>query len=166
MTEAPDARPAAFAIGVVEDRVALTGVLGAVAVVVGSALPWAVVPTVLGTVTEAGLEANGKLTLVTGILALVFLVAGLRLAGRDLPVAAALAGLASAGIAFAYLLDVRASSARVLARLLEGRGTLDPNAIGTRFLARPGAGVWVAIAGGLAVAVSALVLLRRERASE
>jgi len=161
MTEAERSQP--FALGVVEDRLALTGILGALAVVVGSALPWAIVPTVLGTVTETGLEANGKLTLIAGVLALVFVVAALRLPGKDLPVAAAGAGFAAGGIALAYVLDVRASSARVLARLLEGRGTLDPGTVGTRFLARPGVGTWVVLAGGLAVVVAGAGLLRRDR---
>lgn len=156
-------RDVPFLFRAVEDRVALTGILGALSVVAGSALPWAVVPTALGTITESGLEANGKLTLVAGVLGFVLLVAALRVPGRDLPIGAALAGAAASGIALAYVMDVRASSARVLARLLEGRGTLDPSGVGTRFLARPGAGVWVALVGGAAIVLAALLLLRRDR---
>jgi hypothetical protein len=105
------------------------------------------------------------LTLLAGVAGLVFVLAALRLPGRDLPIAAMLAGGAAAAIAAVYVGHVRTASARVLARLLEGRGTLDPAAVGTRYLARPGAGVWVVLAGGVALVVAGLVVLLRDRES-
>jgi hypothetical protein len=154
-----------FALAVAEDRVALAGVLGALAIGVGSALQWSVVPVGSLTITEYGLEANGKLTLIAGVLGLVFLVAALRLPGRDLPLAAGLAAMASGAIGIAYLVNVRAASARVLARLLSGRGTLDPRAVGTSFGAQIGAGVWIVIAGSAVLLGSVVALLVRDRSA-
>ena len=166
MTDASEHGPARgmpFLLAVAEDRLALAGVIGAVGIGVGSALAWSIVPVGSITVVEYGLEANGKLTLLAGLLGLVFLVAALRLPGKDLPIAAGLAALAAGGIASGYLFDVRAASARVLARLLSGRGTLDPRALGTRFGAQPGAGLWVVLAGAALLLVSTVGLMLRDR---
>lgn len=161
-----DERRRPLALALAEDRLALSGVAGGLAVVVGSVLPWASVPVGIALVTESGLEANGKLTLIAGVLALAFLIAALRLPGADLPISAGVAALGAAGIGLAYLLDVSAASGQVIARLLEGRGTLDPGAVQARFAARPGPGVWVVIGGGLAAGVSAAGLLARSRRGE
>lgn len=155
-----DQRPIPLVIA--EDRVALAGVAGATAVIVGSFLTWASVPLGFTVLAESGLEADGKLTLLAGVFALGFFLASLRASGADLPVLAAVAALVSAAIALGYLLDVRAASGQVIARLLEGRGALDPGSVATRFAARPGPGLWVVMAGGVVTAgASGLVLLRR-----
>jgi len=166
MTDASEREPSRgvpFVLAIVEDRLALAGVAGAIGIGIGSALAWSIVPVGTLTIVEYGLEANGKLTLLAGLLGLVFLIAALRLPGKDLPVAAGLSALVAGGIATAYLFDVRAASARVLARLLAGRGTLDPRAVGTRFGAQPGIGVWLVLAGAALLLISVAGLLFRER---
>jgi len=152
-------------LDITEDRAALTGVFGCIAVIAGSALAWASVPLGFTTMTVAGLEANGKLTLVLGALALAFLVAALRLPGRDLSVLAALSSLGALAVAVAYWHDVRSASASVVSRLIENRGTLDPGAISARFAARPGIGLWVVMGGAAATALAAAALFVRGRAT-
>ncbi|MCA1833139.1 MAG: hypothetical protein ABR548_05060 [Actinomycetota bacterium] len=152
-------------LDITEDNAAMAGVLGCIGIVTGSALTWATVPIGVTTVTVGGLEANGKLTLLLGVLALAFFIASLRLPGRDLPVLGGAVALGAAAIAGAYWSNVKAASGSVVARLLEGRGTLDPSAISARFAARPGPGLWVVVAGGGVVAVASAILLARARAA-
>jgi hypothetical protein len=150
-------------LDITEDRVALTGFFGCVAIITGSALTWASVPLGFTTVTVSGIEADGKLTLLLGVLALGSLIAALRLPGRDLPVFAALAGLGALAVSLWYARDVRTASAAVVSRLIEGRGALDPGAVSERFGARPGPGVWVVVAGGAAAALAGALLFVRGR---
>ena len=163
MSKSPS-RP--LVLDITEDRVAVSGVLGCIAMVTGSALTWASVPLGFTTATVGGLEANGKLTLLLGVLALAFFIAALRLPGRDLPVLAGAASLGAAGVAGAYWSNVTAASASVVSRLLEGRGALDPSAVSARFGATAGPGLWVVMIGGAAVACAAAILFVRARAVE
>jgi hypothetical protein len=131
--------------------------------VVGSVLTWATVPLGINDVAVSGLEANGKITLVLGVAGLALVAAALRTRGRDLPVAAALTGLAAAAIAFAYLRDLRDATAQVLQRFLHTSSTLDPDAVASRFGAHAGPGVWIVLAAGLALAAASVYVLVRDR---
>lgn len=146
-----------------DDRVVLTGVLGALGIVLGSTLVWAIVPTALAPVQESGLEANGKLTLAAGIVAFVFVLTAVRLRGRDLAIGGAVFGAIVIAIGASYIADLKNASARVVARMLSGGGTLEPGAVGARFGARPGPGVWLVVAGGVAVTLASIALLLRAR---
>lgn len=160
---AEERKPQPLVLILTEDRAAFFGVLGALAVITGSVLTWATVPVGFATISVPGIEANGKITVILGALSLALVVASLRLHGRDLPIAAAVAGLGGAGVAFVYLLDLRSASAQVLARVLATRTQLDPDAVAVRFGAQAGPGVWVVAAGGVLVALAAVALLVRDR---
>lgn len=49
-------------------HVPLIGVIGGVVVVIGSFLPWANAHTVFGTISVAGMEGDGKITALGGVL--------------------------------------------------------------------------------------------------
>ena len=108
----------------VEDRRLGLAAMGALALTVGSALPWLYVPQpLIGSATGYGLQDEGKLTVLLGVLALVLLVAFARVRGRDLVVGAAACGLGAAGLAAYYTTRIPENAARVIARLLSERGS-------------------------------------------
>lgn len=151
-----------------EDRRLGLGAMGAIAVVVGSALPWLYVPQpLIGSATGYGLQDEGKITVLLGVLALGLLLAFARVRGRDLAFGAALCGLGGAGLAAWYATRPEENAARVLARAFStGSAPLDPSAI-VPFPARLGAGVWVVIGGAAALVVcSAALSLRGTETSE
>jgi hypothetical protein len=144
-----------FLVALVEDRRLAAATLGALAIVGGSAAPWSHVP--LGPVefTELGLEADGKVTIVLGALALVLLGAYAFLRQRDLAGGAALAALVVAGLAAAYEVNVRRASGRVGARI----AAVDPGAVTSQFAARTGVGLWICLAGATLLAGAALSIV-------
>jgi hypothetical protein len=147
-------------LAILEDRRLGLAALGALAVTVGSALPWIRVPQPLaGTATGYGLQDDGKITILLGVLALGLVLAYVRLRQRDLVIGAALAGIGAAGFAAAYLADLNRNAARVMARILTGGVPIDAGAV-AEFPARAGPGPWVVIGGAalLAIAAGALTL--------
>ena len=146
----------------VEDRRLGLAAMGALAIVVGSALPWLYVPQpLIGNATGYGLQDEGKITVVLGVLALVLLIAFARVRGRDLLAGCALAALGSAGLAVWYASRTELNAARVIARLFTAGGApLDPSNV-VPFPARLGVGVWVVIGGAAVLALSAGALSLR-----
>lgn len=146
-------------VSFIEDRRLGLAALGALAIAFGSALPWIRVPQPLvGVTTGYGLQDDGKVTIVCGLLALALILAHARLRQRDLALGAALLGLAAAGLAAAYMADLNRNAARVIARLLAGNDApVDPGAIAS-FPATTGVGIYVIFAGA-AVLVAAVVAL-------
>jgi hypothetical protein len=148
----------------IEDRrLGLAG-LGALAIAVGSVLPWIRVSLPLvGIVTGYGLTDDGKVTIVLGLLALALIVAYARLRHRDLAVAAALAGMAATGFAAAFIADLPRNGAEVLARLLAGNDApIDPNQVASR-AAQTGVGVYVIFAGTVVLVLACAALTIRSR---
>lgn len=141
-----------LALALIADRRLLAGAAGAIAIVAGSFLPWSHTEVILGELTEYGVSTSGKVTFVLGLVALGLVLAHASLRHADLAAGAGLAALVCLGLAVSY----RMSLARAGARVTSG---LD---VAGASHARAGAGVWVVIAGGVAVSVScALLLLRR-----
>jgi len=151
-------------VAFLEERPLGLAALGAFAVVVGSVLPWISVPQpLIGTTTGNGLQEDGKITILLGLLALGLLIAYARLRQRDLVIAAGIAGLAAAGFAGAYLADLAHNAARVIARLLAGGGPpFDPSQV-SAVPARAGAGIYVVFVGAAVMAVGAIALTIRGR---
>lgn len=148
----------------IEDRrLGLAG-MGALAVVVGSALPWLYVPQpLIGSAIGYGYQDEGKLTVLLGVLALILLLGYARVRGRDLAVGAALCGLGAAGLAVWYATRVPENAARVIARVFStGSAPLDPSAV-VPFPARLGVGVWVVMAGAGVLVITSAALSLRER---
>jgi hypothetical protein len=148
-------------LALIEDRRLLAAVGGAAVIVAGAFLPWATtrVPFV-GPVSESGVQSIGKVTFVLGGVALALAIAYVKLRQRDLAALAAAAALACAGLAIAYIADVNAATPRVVARLLSGGGTpIDPRATSVQFVARPGPGAWLTVAGAASVALATALLL-------
>lgn len=146
----------------IEDRRLGLAAMGALAVAVGSALPWLYVPQpLIGPATGYGLQDEGKLTVLLGVLALVLLIAFVRVRGRDLALGAAVCGLGAAGLAAFYATRVPENAARVIARLFSSGGApLDPSAV-VPFPARLGAGVWVVVGGAAVLVVTSISLSLR-----
>lgn len=146
----------------IEDRRLGLAAMGALAVIAGSALPWLYVPQpLIGSATGYGLQDEGKLTVLLGVLALVLLVAFARVRGRDLAVGAAACGMAAAGLAAFYATRVPENAARVIARVFSSGGApLDPSAV-VPFPARLGPGVWVVIGGAAVLAITSVLLSHR-----
>ena len=146
----------------IEDRRLGLAAMGALAVAVGSALPWLYVPQpLIGSATGYGLQDEGKLTVLLGVLALVLLVAFVRVRGRDLAVGAAACGLGAAGLAAYYATRIPENSARVIARIFStGGAPLDPSSV-VPFPARLGAGVWVVIGGAAILVITSVALSLR-----
>lgn len=152
----------AFLVHLVENRRLAIATAASLAIIAGSAAPWAHVPQgVLGTMTELGLDADGKITLLLGVLALGLVAAHAFLGHRDLLVGAALAAAGSAAYAVVYAADVRRASAAVTARLLQ----TSPDAVSVRFEASTGIGVWTVIAGGVALAAVCVALIVKPSAA-
>jgi hypothetical protein len=146
-------------VAFLEDRRLGLASLGALAIVVGSAMPWLYVPQpLIGNLTGYGLQDAGKITVLLGAFAWVLLLAFARLRQRDLAVGAVAAGLVAAGLAAAYALDSDRNAARVLARMLSGGSApIDPSNV-TIFPSRLGAGIWVVEAGAALLVGASLVL--------
>ena len=146
----------------IEDRRLGFAALGALAIAVGSVLSWIRVPQpIVGITTGYGLQDDGKVTVVLGVLALILVVAYARVRQRDLAIGAALLGLAAAGLAAAYIADLNRNAARVVGRLLAGNDTpIDPGAIAS-FPAKRGVGIYVIFAGAAALLIACAALTLR-----
>ena len=146
----------------IEDRRLGLASLGALAVVIGSALPWLYVPQpLIGSSIGYGLQDEGKITVLLGVLALVLLVAYARVRGRDLVVGATACGAGAAALATWYASRTEVKAARVIARLFTSGGTpLDPSSV-VPFPARIGIGVWVVLAGAAVLVLGAAALSLR-----
>lgn len=151
-------------VAFIEERPLGIAAVGAVAIVVGSVLPWIHVPQpLIGVTTGAGLQEDGKITIILGLLALGLLVAYARLRQRDLALAAGGAGLVAAAVAGMYLGRLTHNAARVIARLLSGgEPSIDPSQVAA-VPARAGAGLFVVFAGAALLAASVIALTIRER---
>lgn len=155
-------------VAFIEDRRLGFAGLGALAIVVGSALPWIRVSLPLvGIVTGYGLTDDGKVTVVLGVLALALIVAHARLRQRDLAAAAAVLGLAAAGLAAAFIANLPRNGAEVLARLLSGNDApIDPNQVAAR-AAQTAVGPYVIFVGaGVLVLACAALTIRARGTSE
>ena len=151
-------------VAFIEDRRLGLAAMGALAIVAGSILPWIrVSQPLVGIATGYGLNDDGKVTVVLGLLALVLLVAYARLRQRDLPALAGLLGLGAAGLAAAYISDLNRNAARVVARLLAGNDApIDPGQVAS-FPAQTGVGIYVIFAGAALLAGTAAALTLRGR---
>ncbi len=146
----------AFLAALIEDRRLLAATTGALAIIGGAFAPWAHIASPLRPITELGLDADGKITILCGTLALGLVAAYIRLRQRDLIAGAGLLALIALGYVVAYEIGLRRASARVLARILE----VAPGSIEGSFGVRTGAGVWVSAAGSALLAAAALLLFR------
>jgi hypothetical protein len=149
-------------VAFLEDRALGLAAGGSLAVVAGSALPWIhISQPIIGTTVGYGLQEDGKVTILLGVLALALVVAYARLRQKDLAFGAAAAGLAAAGFAGYYISDLPRGAARTLARLLVPGDAppLDPRQVAA-VPARAGAGVFVVFAGAalLTAAVVAITV--------
>jgi hypothetical protein len=148
----------AFFVSLVEERRLAVATAGALAIIAGSAAPWAHVPHgTLSATTELGLDADGKITLLLGILALGLVGAYTFLRHRDLAVGAALAAAGSGAYAIVYALDVRRASAEVTARMFQ----TSPDAVKVQFEASTGIGVWTVIVGAFVLVAACIALLAK-----
>ncbi|MGH2829125.1 MAG: hypothetical protein ACRDJM_01445, partial [Actinomycetota bacterium] len=127
-----------FLAALIEDRRLAVATAGALAIIAGSAAPWAHVASPLRALTELGLDANGKITILCGALALGLVAAYARLRQRDLAVSATALSVVAAALATVYLIDLRRASGRVVQRVLEAGVTSRD----VDFAARAGAGLW------------------------
>lgn len=146
-------------LALVEDRRLLTAAGGAVAIVVGSFLPWSHTDVILAEITEYGVNASGRITFVLGLVSLAAVLAYASLRHADLAAGAALPALASIGLAVHYQRTIAGAGLRAAARE-SGTGA---------FRATTGAGVWVVVAGGAALVAAVVILLasrRRETPAE
>src|SRR5438477_763271 len=127
-------------VAFIEDRRLGLAAIGALAILVGSVLPWIQVAHPLGVATGYGLQDDGKITVLLGAGALGLIIAYARLRQRDLALAAGLFALGAAAFAGAFLADLHPHAALVIARLLAGdQNPIDPGQVGT-FAGRAGAG--------------------------
>ncbi|MHB8511250.1 MAG: hypothetical protein ACYDCC_03620 [Actinomycetota bacterium] len=135
----------------VEDRRIALASVGSLAVIGASAAPWALVQSPLKPSPELGLDADGKITILCGVLALVLCIAYASLRQRDLGVGVILLGGIVSGLAINYDLSLRKASARVLARLLD-------TGQGVQFDVHAALGLWITIAAGLLLLICGLTL--------
>lgn len=147
-----------FLAALVEDRRLAVWIAGSLAIIAGSVAPWVHVASPLSPLTELGLEADGKITVLCGAAALGLGAAYVRLRAKDLAVAALLAAGVAAALSIVYVGRVNDASSRVLARLLE----VESGAVRSDFAARPGLGVWIVAAGAAVTVVATLVLWLRK----
>lgn len=151
----------AFLAALVEDRRLALWTAGAIAIVAGSVAPWVHVASPLRPLTELGLDADGKITVLCGAAALGLVAAYVRLRGRDLAAGAAICAAVSGALSIVYLVRVKQASSRVLARMLD----VDAGIVRPDFGARAGIGVWVVAAASIVVlATSAIVFVRSQTA--
>jgi hypothetical protein len=145
-----------FLAAIVEDRRLAASAAGALAIAGGAAAPWARIASPVKPITELGLDADGKITLLCGCVALVLVVVYAFLRQRDLALGAvAFAGIAL-GLQIHYEITLRDASSRVVSRLLQVPGGSGPS-----FAVATGAGLWVGLAGAAVVALAmASVALR------
>lgn len=124
------------------------GVLGALLVVVGSFMPWATVQSVFGSVSLAGTDGDGKLSLVSGLL----LTAGAVLTGVYpvlwLRLCQIVAAIVAAGFAGWEL-------ARITVEL-DGQSS-------EYAMASPGSGLYVLLVGAVMATVAAVVTALQTR---
>lgn len=145
----------AFLAALIEDRRLALMTLGSLCVIGGAIAPWAIVASPLRPITESGLDADGKLTILCGVASLGLIVAYWRLRQRDLVIASALVSLAALVMAVLYAINVRRASARVVARLLD----VAPAGTGSGFAVRTGVGVWLTIVGALVMVLPTILLV-------
>jgi hypothetical protein len=149
-----------FLVALIEDRRLGLALLGSLGIAVGSALPWIVVPQPLaGTATGYGLQDDGKITIVLGLLAFGLVLAYAQLKQRDLIAVAAVAGLGAAGLAGYYLANLDRNAARVVTRMLSGT-PIEP-ATTVDFPSRIGVGIWVLIGGAAVLGAAGIGLMLR-----
>jgi len=151
-------------VAFLEDRRLGLAASGALAIIVGSVLPWIQISQpLIGNTTGYGLQDDGKVTVLLGALALGLIVAYAKLRQRDVAYAAAAAGLAAAGFAAAFIADLPRNAAEVLARLLSGdQPPLDPSQVAA-VPARAGAGLYLVFAGAALLAGAVISLTVRAR---
>jgi len=109
---------------------------GALFTVIGSILPWAKVESMFGSVSKAGIDGDGKITLVIGIVGLMMAVWAGFSDHRSLTIAVLGIGLAGAIVAISAI-DLNNAS-RILAE-----------ASNKYAIASVGAGLYLVLAGGL-----------------
>lgn len=120
-------------------------IVGAVAIIIGSLLPWISVQTIFGTISASGTEGDGIFTLIAG--AIVGAVAGVALskknASRTTGILVILLGIASGLIAFNVFSN------------LAGTAELADEGVFTTI----GGGLWLVILGAAAVIGSGVSVL-------
>lgn len=131
------------------DRRLLGGVLGALGVVVGSFLPWAHVSIAVAELQETGIEAQGKVAVVLGAIALGLVCAHALLRQADLAIGAGILALLCFGLAIWYQVTLLDAGSRAVRRIVPIIG---------EFRARGGIGVWVTAAGAAACATACAML--------
>src|SRR5947209_6873945 len=132
-----------FLIALVDDPRLAMATIGSLLVVAGSVTPWARIASALGALTENGLDADGKITILLGVVVLALVIAYSRLRQTDLLVAAGLLSLVAAGFAITYQINLRRATSRVIARML----AVDPSGVTAKFGAKTGVGVSITLAG-------------------
>lgn len=123
---------------------AITGV-GALAVVIGSFLPWATVRVFGTSVSKVGTEGDGKITLILGIAAMVAL--GIRKYG---PALSGLVLLLSSCVAVYDIADT-------------SRRAGDINGMSSAVHVSIGIGLWTVAVGSIGGLLAALTLAREQR---
>jgi hypothetical protein len=115
---------------------AIITLVGAAAIVLGSFLPWASVATVFGTISLAGTEGDGVITLVIG--GIIGVLAGLELGGKSRRrTAAMIVGIVALGIGVFEIANVSDTASEVSSQFAR---------------ASVGIGLW-AVLGGAALAL-------------
>lgn len=124
------------------------GAVAAILVIIGSVMPWASVTTPFGTVSAAGTEGDGKLTLIAGLLLLGGAVASAVVRQRWMRIAQLVVAALTTILAVYELIDISGSAADLDAGFAE---------------ASVGAGVYVVLVGAIAATVVALLQMRRSQ---
>jgi len=148
-------------VAFIEDRRLGLAAFGALGIVAGSTLPWIQVSQpLIGNATGYGLQDDGKITIVLGVIALALVIAYARLRQRDLALASGLSAAGAAAFAAVFMADLPRNAARVIARVLAGdQAPVDPGQVAS-FPAHAGVGLFVVFAGAalLIVCVAALTI--------
>lgn len=152
----------AFLAALIEDRRLALWATGAIAIVAGSVAPWVHVASPLRPLTELGLDADGKVTVLCGVASLGLVAAYARLRGRDLAAGAAICAAVSGSLSILYVVRVKQASSRVLARMLD----VDAGIVRPDFGARAGLGVWVVAAASVAVLVATAAVVVRSHPAQ
>lgn len=136
--EQPQAAPAAQASPV---TAALTGLAG-LAVVVGSIMPWASIATAFGTVSVAGTEGDGKITLALGVVLLILAAVQINSGSAGLRLFGAIVG---AGAGVVAVIDIANVSSKI-------------GAVSSVFArASVGSGLYVVLVGAAVAVIGAVV---------